>query len=30
MSGKVIRPSIVKVVVPPSQSRKETEGDELK
>jgi len=30
MRGKVIRPSIVKVVVPSSQSHKETEGDELK
>jgi len=30
MRGRVIRPSIVKVVVPSSQSHKETEGDELK
>lgn len=30
MRGKVIRPSIVKVVVPSSQSHKETEGDEFK
>lgn len=30
MRGKVIRPSIVKVVVPSSQSRKETEGEEVK
>ena len=30
MRGKVIRPSIVKVVVPSSQSQKEPEGDELK
>lgn len=30
MRGKVIRPSIVKVVVPSSQSHEETEGDELK
>jgi len=30
MRGKVIRPSIVKVVVPSSQSHKGTEGDERK
>lgn len=30
MRGKVIRPSIVKVVVPSSQLQKETEGDEVK
>jgi molecular chaperone GrpE len=30
MRGKVIRPSIVKVVVPSSQSHKGIEGDELK
>jgi molecular chaperone GrpE len=30
MRGKVIRPSIVKVVVPSSQSLEETEGEELK
>ena len=30
MRGKVIRPSIVKVVVPSSQLQKETKGDELK
>jgi molecular chaperone GrpE len=30
MRGKVIRPSVVKVVVPLSQSRKETEGEEVK
>ena len=30
MRGKVIRPSIVKVVVQPSQSHNETEGDESK
>lgn len=29
MRGKVIRPSIVKVVVPSSQSHEETEGEEL-
>ena len=30
MKGRVIRPSMVKVVVPSSQSHKETEGDESK
>lgn len=30
MRGKVIRPSIVKVAVPSSQLKKETEGDEAK
>jgi molecular chaperone GrpE len=30
MRGKVIRPSIVKVAVPLSQSKKETEGDKMK
>lgn len=30
MKGKLIRPSIVKVAVPSSQSRKETEGEESK